>query len=226
VATDAASLRADLERFADGVPRGGEPAALEAFRALKDAIAAAVPDLEIVVVSRPGKAECLPNLTIAVGRMTYHGDQPEEVFRPSAEQTVYNVGAHEGFVQLRLTATDWSSRAELEEKIRDVFFSDPDMPGLLRTPVTSCPQLGPQQACWETEEDQWDDARAFDRRFESILLVNAIIPALAMEQAPTIESLRLAYTTDIDADVTAATAVPPAVELLQINSDGSISAVT
>jgi 2,3,4,5-tetrahydropyridine-2,6-dicarboxylate N-succinyltransferase len=35
VATDAAALRAELKRFADGVPSGQEPAALEAFRALK-----------------------------------------------------------------------------------------------------------------------------------------------------------------------------------------------
>ncbi len=32
---DPAALRAELERFADGVPEGQEPAALEAFRALK-----------------------------------------------------------------------------------------------------------------------------------------------------------------------------------------------
>jgi 2,3,4,5-tetrahydropyridine-2-carboxylate N-succinyltransferase len=35
VATDTAALRAELGRFADGVPSGQEPAALEAFRALK-----------------------------------------------------------------------------------------------------------------------------------------------------------------------------------------------
>ena len=34
-ATDTTALRAELERFAGGVPRGGEAAALEAFRALK-----------------------------------------------------------------------------------------------------------------------------------------------------------------------------------------------
>jgi 2,3,4,5-tetrahydropyridine-2-carboxylate N-succinyltransferase len=35
VAPDAAALRAELQRFADGVPSGQEPAALEVFRALK-----------------------------------------------------------------------------------------------------------------------------------------------------------------------------------------------
>jgi 2,3,4,5-tetrahydropyridine-2-carboxylate N-succinyltransferase len=35
VAADVAALRAELERFADGVPAGAEPAALEAFRSLK-----------------------------------------------------------------------------------------------------------------------------------------------------------------------------------------------
>ena len=34
MATEAAALRAELERFAEGVPAGEEPAALEAFRAL------------------------------------------------------------------------------------------------------------------------------------------------------------------------------------------------
>lgn len=200
---------------------------LECFKQLQAAIAAAAPGLETVLVRRKnGVAECIPNLIITPLRLRYVPDQEEERPNSNPSSIVIDVGNFEGLVQLRMTTTSLGDRYEHEQRIHDLFLSPEGHPGVLMTPVTTCPQYGAFMASWELDDEEWSDAKASDGRYESVIVLNACIPALATRIAHTIRELRLGVTSEMDAEFTPSTFAEPAVELVQINSDGTISAAT
>lgn len=199
---------------------------LEAFRTLEAAIKAEIPELEIVMIQRAqGKKECMPNLVITPVGFRYEPDQEEDVFVPDASHLVLNVGRHEGIVQLRLTAGSVVERAEFEERLLNLFFATEGHPGILLTQVTACPALGRFVAAWELEEEQWDDAKAFDMRFESVLVLNGVIPALVTRAGVyEIKHLQLALTNTLDPEEAPSTL--DGAEVVEVLSDGTIVPAT
>jgi len=201
---------------------------LEAFRALQRAIEAAIPGLEIVLVQKASGAECLPNLVITPVRFRYIPDQEEIVFEPDNQHIVLNVGRHEGTIQFRIAATNLQKRYELEQALLDVFLGWEGHPGVLSTQVTACPSLGNFLASWELEDDEWDNAKTFDNRYESVLVITGIIPALVTRGGvPTVQQLQFGLTADFEKTFTPTTfTAANGVELVQITESGTIAAIT
>lgn len=205
---------------------------IEALRALERLIELRIPELAgHVCIDEPGSAfEEMPNVSIIPSKWTFVPEQADDSVTLPGNVVVWNVGQHECPCVLSVLATSKAQRWELEAKLLDLFLSsrhpltDIPRPGILVLPVTACPQLSQWLASFELESDEWNDTLAQDHRYESRIVLTAIIPALTV-QTPvyTIEQLILGITEDMTTTFTPATAIPPAVELVSINEDGSIS---
>jgi hypothetical protein len=203
---------------------------IEALRALAAVIEAAVPALAGKVKTAqqpPGVEQTYPTLTIVPGPLTYEPAQElvsATIGDPSLGNVIFNVGAHSGPIQLRLVASTIGERWTLEQAIANVFLGQELRPGVLVVPVTTNADLGDWIAAFEYTSDQWEDAAAFDRKLESLITVNGIIPALvARTPVYEIDTLVLGLTEDMTTTFTPTTMVPPSVEVVQINADGTIA---
>jgi hypothetical protein len=200
---------------------------LESMTALRTALLAVVPTLEIRVGQQlPNKNLCLPSLVIRPTSFRYHPNQEEDYVPPDPDETVVisQVGTHEGLVQLLLYTATSGDRYTIEQKLIDAFLTPEGRPGVLLTTVSGDPDLGTFLASWELDEEEWVDEKAFSNQLGSLLPVMATIPALIKRTGvPTIDELVLALTNDFETVFTPETLVPPAVELVEINDDGTIS---
>ncbi len=198
---------------------------LEALRGLREQIECAIPELEGKICagqSPPDRDRPWPNLSIDLGRLRYEPDQAEDVFEPSPDKSVVNVGRHEGPVMLRLGAATLGERYELEQRLLDLFLGQIERPGILLTRVLSCPELGQFTAAWMLDEEDWDDELAFDRKFYAILTLTATIPALVTRCGVyKIQDLRLGLA-DFGVPATPSTFGDVA-EVVRVNVDGTIT---
>lgn len=209
---------------------------IAALRALGALIEAAVPELAghvCVGVAPSSEFEHLPNLSIQPTKWTFDPEQEDEHTTLPGNVMVWRVGEHSCAMVMSIVAATPAQRWELEAKVLDIFLgyrhplTDVATPGVLVVPVSECPQLGDWIASFELESDEWSDTLALDRRYESRTVISAHIPALTIQtRVYTLNTLILGITADFDTTFTPATAIPPAVELVTINEDGTITATT
>lgn len=175
----------------------------------------------------PRKDLAFPSLNIDPIRWKYHPEQASEHHTPSADCLVVEVGRHEATIQFRLAAKTAGKRSELEQKIIDLFLRTELHPGILLTTISSCLDLGDFLAAWEFDEDEWEDAGAFDGSFYSVMAATGIIPALATREGVyTIEQLQMGLTSDFDTEFNPTTFnTSDKIEVVQVNEDGTIEAV-
>lgn len=206
---------------------------IEALRALAALIELQIPELRgHVCTGAPPSSEFehVPNLSIQPTKWSYEPEQAEQSAELPGNVVVWNVGQHSCAMVLAILAASPAQRWDLEAKVLDLFLSSVHpltghhRPGVIVIPVAELPELADWFAAFELESDEWNDTLALDRRYESRITVNGIIPALTTERAVyTIKQLILGVTEDMDTTFTPATAIPPAVDLVSINEDGSIS---
>lgn len=205
---------------------------LEGLRALALMITAAIPSLRgkiCVGIAPPSESEHYPNLSMQPTRWTYEPEQAAEQRELPGNVLVINVGRHSSPMVISIVTANIEERADLEQRVIDLFLSSKDAkgyhrPGVIVAPVTACRALGEWVAAFELESDEWADANAFDRIYESKIIVTALIPALVIERNVfSILELQLALTQDMATTFTPSTAIPPAVDLVTINADGSLT---
>lgn len=202
-------------------------AGLEALAAL---ITCAIPSLAghvCISVAPSSEHEELPNMTLEPGRWAWEPAQRMEHAQLANNIVVWNVGRHSTPLMISIMASSPDLRAELEAQVLDVFLSSvhplTGMPraGVVVAPVTSCPSLSTWVAAFELESDEWINVDAFNRRYESRILVTALLPALYCQRPVyTLAELQLQLATPADI---ALPSPAGAIELVTINSDGTIS---
>lgn len=206
---------------------------IEAFRAFGALVERMVPELAGHVCTPdtpPNEFEELPNLSITPTKWAYEPMQRDEHATLPGNVVVYNVGEHNCACVISVMASTRTQRAALEQKIVGLFYGN-DSPvdglpldGVIVLPITACPELSRFVVSFDLESDEWIDSLAQDRRFESRITCTAGIPALTIKTPVyTINQLLLGVTEDMETTFTPATAIPPAVEVVVINEDGSIS---
>lgn len=200
---------------------------IEALRALAALIGAAVPELDGRVctgVAPSSEYEQLPNVSINLSRWTFDPDGTHEHATLPGNVLVWNVGQHACAMTISVLASSPAQRWTIEAKIIDLFLAAESDDGFLRSgviviPITSLPELSTWVASFELESDEWSDTFAEDRRYESRIVCNGIIPALTIARPVyTIQSLLLGVEV-----AASSTAQASGVELFTINEDGSIS---
>lgn len=203
---------------------------IEALRALAALIELRLPELkDRVCVGVQSEHEEYPNLSIQPSRWLYEPEQALQSAVLPGNRVVYALGEHECACVLSIVATNPTKRAELEGSVIELFtgakhpLTGIHMPGCLIMPVVACPQLGSWFATFDLESDEWNDGLAQDKRLESRIVITATIPALAVDSPVyTINQLILGVTEDLSTAFDPTTAIPPAVELVLINEDGTI----
>lgn len=203
-------------------------AKIDGLQALANVIAGAVPALagKITVQQAVDATNAAwPNLAIIAPRLQFEPYQRAMRDDLGGGRVVFQYGYDEGPIQLRLETATVRERATLEDAITAL--ARQDHPGVIVVPLAGT-TYGTWAAAFELEDVQWRDERAQERIYESIITLNAEIPALAIiSPVPQIDRLVLGITEDMvtayDA-TTFATKPPPAgVELALVNADGSIS---
>lgn len=199
---------------------------LLALTNLKNAIATAVPAFRSITVQiEPSPVlETFPNLEIIIGNaLEFEPDQRELQADLGGNAVVWNVGNWYGPIQLRICATSTFERWTLEQAVTNYLMSRPGSPGVVVVPVTESPQLS-WAAAFEYDSAQMFDQRAQERQYECAVLVNAMIPVLVTESPVyQIDHLFCGLTEDMVTHFTPSTAVPPAVEIVEIHVDGTIT---
>ena len=200
---------------------------IEGLRALEALIVCEVPELEgQTCVDQAGAGHDLgfPSLSLTIERSRYLPDQEDEHYEPSPNTLVLNVGRHVQDIKLRLGARTTFKRAELEQKIMDLFLETEGHPGVLFTQLTACEELGPFVGAWELEEEDWQSEKAFDRQLYSELKVTGILPALVTRrEVYTIEHLRLGMEVGPTVDLTDPAPDFLATAVVEINEDGTFT---
>lgn len=209
---------------------------LEALNALAALLQLEVPGLQCICegVAPPSEQECYPNASLQPTRWTYEPEQREEHKTLPGNVAVFNVGQHSAPMVISIVTSTLQDRHEIEAKILNLFLGAEHpltgmaMPGVLCLPVTACPELGDWLASFELESDEWNNADAFDRRYESKIIVTAIIPALTVKRnVYSVNELRLGLTPDMSKQFAPSPFVTASdVEVVRINEDGTISPVT
>lgn len=204
---------------------------LDALNALAAAIATAVPALAGKVVVQQAvssKIESWPNLSISLaGKMEFNPADRLLQQDLGNNVVVWNVGAHEGPLQMRLVATSSRERMDLEQQVIDFAMARDLGPGVIVVPVVSAAVIN-WTAAFEYEDSQWQDVRAIEREYDAVLTFNAVIPAL-VTQSPVydINKLFLGLTDDMTSTVTAQSfTTDPSIAVVSINQDGTLSPAT
>lgn len=176
---------------------------LEAFRALKSAIVAALAGTGLeemhVYLGQPGPnvKACYPALVIEPVRLRYRPEQEEERFEPDAMHLVTSVGTYVATVQLKLAGANEFQRWDLQERISRVFLETEGHAGILLTTVVSAPEYGNFLAAWSIDDEEWQDEKVFDSQFWSTMTVEGLIPALVTRAGvANITTLRVGITSD------------------------------
>jgi hypothetical protein len=203
---------------------------LEALRALEALITLAIPVLYgrvCVDVAPSSEFEELPNLTMYPSRWRYEPAQALEQRTLPGNAIVWNVGSYTTTMVINIVAASGTQRAQLEAEVLNLFLSSRHpltgmrRAGVLVVPVTSCRELETWLAAFELDSDEWINDAALSHRYESKILVTAIVPALVVERPVyTIETLTMHTETPPDLDLAN---IPTDTEVVTINLDGTIS---
>lgn len=200
---------------------------IDALANLATAIAAAVPSVTATIEIQQAPSaviEAFPNIAIIIpGKLVL--DPAQRILQQDlgGGVVVWNVGAHEGPIQIRITAASKAERGTIEQTVIDLLLGREGSPGVLPVAITST-DLVQWVAAFEYEDASWDDTRAQEREYEAIITCNAVIPALVVTSGVTsIDKLLLGFTEDFSSSFTPASFGPPLAALVQINADGSIS---
>lgn len=202
---------------------------LEALTALAKHIACEIPELpfEKICIGQqdPNHPLEFPHLTIKPIRWNFNPRQAEEVFVPTFDRVVMNVGNWECETQWILGTKTVFERFKLEEKLWQLLMVREGAPGVLVLPVTACPDLGRFVTSWELETDAWENEAAFDIQFYTTLDITGVIPVLITRQSAfTIEDLRLGISHDLAGEA-ATVFASPNTEVLRIDESGSLQPV-
>lgn len=205
---------------------------IEALRAFTALVEQQIPELAgrtCAGQAPSSELERTPNLSIEPGRWVYDPEQVRQVATLPGNVAVYEVGNHEAPCVVSIIANTTSKRAEIEAKVLDLFYSSVHpltglaMPGVLVFAVSECPDLSEWSCSFDLDTDEWVETAAFDRRYESRLMVTATVPALTVRRPVyTIEKLVLG----VAELATPSRPAPPPSELVTINIDGTLQAFT
>lgn len=149
-----------------------------------------------------------PKLGIRVVKSTFMRFQRRKVYS-LAGATVYDCGHFDSLVQLRLGAPTHRQRVDLGEQVLGAFLGDGSAAGGLNIAV---PEIYGATACWDLDDEAWNDEMVFDNKFWAVLTVTGRIPALAKVTTTKIETLKLQFDDGVGG-----------LETVYIQQDGSLT---
>ena len=159
---------------------------VRALEMLAQCLANSIAPLSAGVEICAGPAEAnhkleFPHLALIPAIFNYLPDQGREYtvngVAPDvgARTIVMDVGRFEVLVQLRLGTKTARQRYDIEDRISNLFLSQPMSPGVLVVEIPNCMDA---YASFEYQDHSWGQERAFEKEWYSTTTINAIVPAL------------------------------------------------
>jgi len=163
-----------------------------------------------------------PSLGIFAVRFRYFPDQHALHKSLNSSSAVLNVGRVEGTVQLRLGAQTAQRRYALEQEIMEnVFWADIERPGIVLFTIADCDDA---IVAFELDENEWEDEKAFSKKWYSVATVALQLPALVTKgEVYDIDDLRLTLTHDLTTPIVSVPASEK--ETVSIDENGDITPV-
>jgi len=172
------------------------------------------------------KAPCLA-LRIIPAKMRFHPSDWDEVHAASPDdgKVIANVGHFDGILQFQLYTTSQAERELYEQKILDVFLSQPWSPGtiILATPALT---VGGYVSTHTTEfsatldSDLWREELSFEAKRMSFLEIDLDFPALCVAAAPDLVTLQNALSSLDQPEPTSTAQLDPG-DWVEIQDDGT-----
>lgn len=177
---------------------------IRALEVMGDKIACAVPQLKGKVCAGQAKfphQQDYPHVALVSTRARYFPEQAIVHSEPTASDAVFYLGRYDATVQIWLGAGNNSQRYELEDLVLTrVFFDDVERPGICLFNVPDCQNA---RIAWELQTFEWEDERAFDNQWYSILTANVVLPLLVRKSGIySITDLQVELTSDMVSDFT------------------------
>jgi hypothetical protein len=123
---------------------------------------------------------------------------------------------------MRLGAQTANRRYELEQAMMEnVFWANLDRPGVV---VFQLADVYDATIAFEADAEEWEDERAFDKKWFSVMTVTLQLPALVLKgDVHDIEEIRLALAEDLTSP---SDEIPDSkMETVSIDEDGSLTPV-
>lgn len=189
-------------------------------------LSANIPDLAgkvHTVAPGPEEKATFPCATVlATGVMEFEAHNETDVWWDAvvdSGKVLEEVGEFLGTFEIRLYATSPAKREELEQDVIDLFMASPHRPGIIMQSTGNLTVMGAATLysapiAFSLDETEWREEFAWENRRFSFLDVRVEFPALVLQDAYTINSLRTAITQDLGSDV------PD--EVVEVQDDGSI----
>jgi hypothetical protein len=207
----------------------------EAAKALKTHLVTAAPSVSGRVHEErrsPNRQTQRPELVVEVGSFRPIFREPEEVYDPGAGQNyvLYDVGAFEGTITVRVAAKYAAKREAIEQEVLDAFFADVERPGVLLLEVSNLTIQGfsiPYTATipYVLESEDWRNEMIFANERDALLDVNVRVPILVRQDAYRMETLAFALTKDTTTDPVTDQSGNLLVDVdreVQVNADGTV----
>lgn len=152
---------------------------INALQRFADLIASCVPELAGSICGGAASGShklAFPSLAITATNFKFYPDQAVLHRSTGASTGVFNVGRVQGIVQLRLGAQSSEQRYALGQQIMEkIFWSDIERPGIV---VLTIPECHDGVVAFELDGDTWEDEKAFDRKWYSVITATLQLPAL------------------------------------------------
>lgn len=158
-------------------------------------IQANIPELDGRVCAgpaTPNHQQNYPSLVIDPIRWTFVPDQQEVFLDVNPNDAVLKMGRFDSAVRLTLSHSNPFKRAELEQKLVDMFLGSEYGPGTLKYESSECYDASVVYTLGDTE---WDNEKGWDKKWASVSMVDLTIPALVYKtQIYTINAICVQYT--------------------------------
>lgn len=151
---------------------------IKAAEVLGAIIEAAVPELAGTVCAGPsedGHKRRLPSISIIPRSFKFSPDQEEEWKELGNNRLILNVGRYDAFFQLQVGAKSTYLRAQLEQAVMNVFFSQEGRSGVLVVDIADCHDA---IVGYELDQQSWQDEAGFSDRWFSTINLNVVMPVL------------------------------------------------
>lgn len=151
---------------------------IKAAEVLGAIIEATVPELSGMVCAGPseeGHKRRLPSISIIPINFKFSPDQEEEWKELGNNRLILNVGRYDAFFQLQVGAKSTYVRAQLEQAVMNVFFSQEGRSGVLVVDIADCHDA---IVGYELDQQSWQDEAGFSDKWFSTINLNVVMPVL------------------------------------------------
>ncbi len=170
-----------------------------------------------------------PSIAIIPGKLSLTPWQEDELDEPDDDTLILSVGDLEGDCDIRVYAKSIDERADLAQRVQDLFFLRPGAPGVIVTQTADLPlnvagtpttTMYGAPASFTLEEEMWNEEKVFSKKRYDFITIGCVMPCVIARADSTINTMVAA--TVIESDLTETLPIAD-IEQVQVDENGNIT---